>query len=53
MDHHLGAVEHRAMLDQDRDGQFDLGAVLSRYVEDNATPSKVAPLPRRKKRASK
>jgi hypothetical protein len=41
------------MLDQGRDGQFDLGAVLSRYVEDNATSPKVAPLPRRKKRASK
>jgi DNA-binding GntR family transcriptional regulator len=53
MDHHLGSVEHRAMLDQGRDGQFDLGAVLSRYVEDNATSPKVAPLPRRKKRASK
>jgi DNA-binding GntR family transcriptional regulator len=53
MDHHLGSVEHRAMLDQGRDGQFDLGAVLSRYVEDNATSPKVAPLPRRTKRAVK
>src|SRR3981189_160880 len=33
MDHHLGSVEHRALLDQDRDAQFDLGAVLSRYAE--------------------
>jgi DNA-binding GntR family transcriptional regulator len=53
MDHHLGSVEHRAMLDHGRDGQFDLGAVLSRYVEDNATSPKVAPLPRRTKRAVK
>src|SRR6201986_831304 len=30
MDHHLGAVASRAKLDQERDGQFDLGAVLSR-----------------------
>jgi hypothetical protein len=53
LDHHLGGVEHRARLDQDRDGQFDLGVVLSRYVEDNATQSKVARLPKRRKRASK
>jgi hypothetical protein len=53
MDHHLGSVEHRALLDQVRDGQFDLGAVLSRYVEDNASPPKVARLPKRKKRAAK
>jgi hypothetical protein len=53
MDHHLGAVEQRAMLDQGRDGQFDLGAVLSRYVEDNASSPKVARLPRRRKPASK
>jgi len=33
MDHHLGSVEHRALLDQGRGGQFDLGAVLSRYAE--------------------
>ena len=33
MDHHLGSVEHRALLDQGRDAQFDLGAVLSRYAE--------------------
>ena len=33
MDAHLGAVEHRALSDQGRDTQFDLGAVLSRYAE--------------------
>ncbi|HJZ21979.1 MAG TPA: FCD domain-containing protein, partial [Bradyrhizobium sp.] len=53
MDHHLGSVEHRALLDQVRDGRFDLGAVLSRYVEDNASPPKVARLPKRTKRAAK
>src|ERR1700759_5391235 len=53
MDHHLGAVEHRALLDQLGDGEFDLGAVLSRYVTDNASPAKVAPLPKRRKRAVK
>ena len=55
MDHHLGAVEHRALLDQDRDGQFDLGAVLSRYAEalDTGNASKVARLPGRKTKAAK
>ena len=55
MDHHLGSVEHRALLDQDRDAQFDLGAVLSRYVEvaDASGPSRVARLPKRKARAAK
>jgi DNA-binding GntR family transcriptional regulator len=55
MDHHLGSVEHRALLDQGRDAQFDLGAVLSRYVEaaDTNGPSKVARLPKRKTRAAK
>jgi DNA-binding GntR family transcriptional regulator len=55
MDHHLGAVEHRALLDQDRDAQFDLGAVLSRYTEaaDTGNGSKVARLARRKARAAK
>ena len=55
MDHHLGLVEHRALSDQGRDAAFDLGAVLARYVEpaDTASPSKVAPLPKRKTRASK
>jgi hypothetical protein len=55
MDHHLGSVEHRALLDQGRDAQFDLGAVLSRYVEaaDTGNPATVARLPRRKARAAK
>src|SRR6266481_2846584 len=55
MDHHLGAVEHRALSDQNRDAQFDLGAVLSRYAEgvDTGTASKVARLPGRKTRAAK
>ena len=55
MDHHLGSVENRALLDQGRDAQFDLGAVLSRYVQaaDTGSPTKVAPLPRRKARATK
>ena len=52
MDHHLGAVEKRALLDQVRVGEFDLGEVLSRYVEDNASSPKVAPLPKRRKRAA-
>jgi DNA-binding GntR family transcriptional regulator len=53
MDYHLGAVEQRALLDQVRDGQFDLGTVLSRYVEDDASSLEVARLPKRTKRASK
>jgi DNA-binding GntR family transcriptional regulator len=55
MDHHLGSVEHRALLDQGRDGQFDLGAVLSRYAEavDIGSPAKVARLPKRKARVAK
>jgi DNA-binding GntR family transcriptional regulator len=55
MDHHLGSVEHRALLDQDRDSQFDLGAVLARYVEagDNGNPLEVARLPKRKARTAK
>jgi DNA-binding GntR family transcriptional regulator len=55
MDHHLGSVEHRALLDQGRDAQFDLGAVLSRYAQvvETSSPSKVAPLPNRKARAAK
>jgi len=55
MDHHLGSVEHRALLDQGRGGQFDLGAVLSRYAEglDAGSASKVARLPRRKTRAAR
>jgi len=55
MDRHLGSVEHRALLDQGRDAQFDLGAVLSRYTEtmESGNPSKVARLPKRKARAAK
>jgi DNA-binding GntR family transcriptional regulator len=55
MEHHLGAVEHRALLDQHRDTPFDLGVVLSRYAEtvDARSPSRVARLPRRRTRAAK
>ena len=54
MDRHLGAVEHRALSDRGLK-EFDLGAVLSRYVEgmENSTTSKVATLPGRKKRATR
>jgi hypothetical protein len=50
MDHHLGSVEHRALLDQGRDATFDLGAVLSRYAGnlDGAGSTKVARLSRPK-----
>lgn len=53
MDRHLGSVEHRALLDQDRDARFDLGAVLARYVEavDAGNPPQVARLSKRKTRA--
>src|SRR4030081_437881 len=55
MDHHLGSVEHRALLDHGRDAKFDLGAVLSRYADsvNPASPPRVARLPRRKNRAAK
>jgi DNA-binding GntR family transcriptional regulator len=55
MERHLGAVEHRALLHQGRDTQFDLGKVLSRYAEnvDARNPSKVARLPKRKTRVAK
>ena len=55
MEHHLGSVEHRALVDQGRDARFDLGAVLARYAHlaDSRSESKVAPLPRRKPRAAK
>jgi DNA-binding GntR family transcriptional regulator len=55
MNEHLGLVEHRALLDQGRDAQFDLGAVLARYAEvaDTQSGPKVARLPRRKARAAK
>jgi len=50
MEHHLGLVEHRALSDDGRDAQFDLGAVLSRYAErlETATATKVTRLPKRK-----
>jgi hypothetical protein len=54
MEHHLGLVEHRALSDQGRDAQFDLGAVLSRYAEavNTDNPSEIARLPKRKIRAA-
>jgi DNA-binding GntR family transcriptional regulator len=53
MEHHLGSVEHRALLDQDRENPFDLGAVLSRYADvvESSNPAKVTRLSRRKTRA--
>jgi len=55
MDHHLGSVEHRALLDQGRESKFDLGAVLSRYAKamDPGNLAKIARLPSRKPRAAK
>jgi len=50
MEQHLGSVEHRALLDQDRDAVFDLGAVLSRYIQTPQGGAEVARLP--KQRAS-
>src|SRR6201996_2713441 len=46
MEHHLGSVEQRALLDHERDAGFDLAAVLSRYVGDldGAATAKVAKL---------
>ncbi len=53
MEHHLGSVEHRALSDQGRDTAFNLGAVLSRYVEAiETTNAKVARLPVRKARVA-
>jgi DNA-binding GntR family transcriptional regulator len=54
MDRHLGSVEQRALLDKDRDADFDLGAVLTRYAEalDARTRSNLAHLPKRKLRAA-
>ncbi len=50
-----GAVEHRALADQGRDTQFNLGAVLTRYAEamDTGTAPEVARLPGRRTRAAK
>jgi len=55
MEHHLGAVEHRALVDHGRDARFDLGAVLSRYAEvaDGRSQAKVSRLPRGKNRVMK
>jgi len=55
MDHHLGSVEQRALLDHGRDAGFDLGAVLSRYAEgfDGAASTKVARLVKTKARGKR
>jgi len=55
MEHHLGSVEQRALLDQERDAGFDLGAVLSRYADnlDGAGVAKVARLHRPKARGKR
>jgi DNA-binding GntR family transcriptional regulator len=55
MDHHLGSVEQRALLDQDRDAGFDLGTVLSRYIEglDGVASAKVARLAKPKARGKR
>jgi DNA-binding GntR family transcriptional regulator len=52
MDHHLGSVEARALLDSGRDVTFDLGAVLSRYAGslDGVGSTKVARLSKPKAR---
>jgi DNA-binding GntR family transcriptional regulator len=53
MDHHLGSVEGRALLDEKNEPQLDVGAVLSRYVEaaNSVRPSKISGLPKRQPRA--
>ncbi len=55
MDHHLGSVEQRALFDHDRNAEFDLGAVLSRYTEalDGGSSVKVAKLPKQKARSKR
>jgi DNA-binding GntR family transcriptional regulator len=55
MEHHLGSVEQRALLDQSRDGGFDLGTVLARYAEglDGAGSAKIARLPKSKARGKR
>jgi hypothetical protein len=55
MEHHLGSVEQRALLDQGRDAGFDLGTVLSRYVGglDGTGSAKVAKLARAKARGKR
>ncbi len=55
MEHHLGLVEQRALLDGDRDAGFDLGAVLSRYTDalDGGSSAKIARLPKPKARGKR
>ena len=55
MEEHLGSVEQRALLDQGREAAFDLGAVLSRYVDnlDGAAVAKVARLSRPRARGKR
>jgi DNA-binding GntR family transcriptional regulator len=53
MDHHLGSVEQRALLDSGRDAGFDLGTVLSRYAGslEGGGSTKVARLSKPKARS--
>jgi DNA-binding GntR family transcriptional regulator len=55
MEHHLGSVEQRALLDGNREAGFDLGTVLSRYAEalDGSRSAKVAHLPKPKARGKR
>ena len=55
MDHHIGGVEQRALLDQGRDAGFDLGAVLLRYAGqlDGAVSTKVARIAKPKVRGKR
>ena len=55
MDHHIGGVEQRALLDSGRDAGFHLGAVLSRYAGnlDRDGSAKVARLVKPKVRGKR
>jgi DNA-binding GntR family transcriptional regulator len=55
MDHHLGSVEQRALLDGNSAAGFDLGTVLSRYSEALAggSSTKVSRLPKPKARGKR
>ena len=55
MEHHLGSVEQRALLDGNREAGFDLGTVLSRYAGalDGSGAAKVAHLPKPKARGKR
>jgi DNA-binding GntR family transcriptional regulator len=55
MEHHLGSVEQRALLDQGREAGFDLGTVLSRYAGnlDGSASAKVSRLARPKTRGKR